>query len=451
MTMLQAEADTSVDLEPRQRSLAAAVVVSGRGLLGGEMAEVRIEPAPADSGILFERADLDPPVRIPAVVDHAVSLARRTTLRSGETSIDTVEHCLSALAGLGIDNAVIRLRGPELPCGDGSALPFVDAMLDAGIVELDAPRRVFRVREPIVIEEGGGSIAALPTSKPGLQVVYELDYADRSDRIGRQTLSYDPNRLDYRREIAPARTFSLKEEAEALQAQGLGTHLSPKDVLVIGEDGPIENAFRFEDEPVRHKVLDVLGDLSLVGRPLQARIVAGRSGHALNRRLAMRLREQIRAAEHADLLSTTSVMDARSILRLMPHRYPMLLVDRVIEIDGDRRAVGIKNVTINEPFFEGHYPGTPIMPGVLLVEALAQMGGLLLSRKLEHTGKIAVLLSLDKVKLRKPVTPGDQVVLEVEALRGTTRTGSVRARALVADRVAAEARIRFMLVDPDQR
>ncbi|MGA0286927.1 MAG: UDP-3-O-acyl-N-acetylglucosamine deacetylase [Phycisphaerales bacterium] len=449
--MLQAEADTSVDLEPRQRSLAAAVVVSGRGLLGGEMAEARIEPAPADSGILFERADLDPPVRIPAVVDHAVSLARRTTLRSGETSIDTVEHCLSALAGLGIDNAVIRLRGPELPCGDGSALPFVDAMLDAGIVELDAPRRVFRVREPIVIEEGGGSIAALPTSKPGLQVVYELDYADRSDRIGRQTLSYDPNRLDYRREIAPARTFSLKEEAEALQAQGLGTHLSPKDVLVIGEDGPIENAFRFEDEPVRHKVLDVLGDLSLVGRPLQARIVAGRSGHALNRRLAMRLREQIRAAEHADLLSTTSVMDARSILRLMPHRYPMLLVDRVIEIDGDRRAVGIKNVTINEPFFEGHYPGTPIMPGVLLVEALAQMGGLLLSRKLEHTGKIAVLLSLDKVKLRKPVTPGDQVVLEVEALRGTTRTGSVRARALVADRVAAEARIRFMLVDPDQR
>jgi UDP-3-O-[3-hydroxymyristoyl] N-acetylglucosamine deacetylase/3-hydroxyacyl-[acyl-carrier-protein] dehydratase len=416
MTMLQAEADTSVDLEPRQRSLAAAVVVSGRGLLGGEMAEARIEPAPADSGILFERADLDPPVRIPAVVDHAVSLARRTTLRSGETSIDTVEHCLSALAGLGIDNAVIRLRGPE-----------------------------------IVIEEGGGSIAALPTSKPGLQVVYELDYADRSDRIGRQTLSYDPNRLDYRREIAPARTFSLKEEAEALQAQGLGTHLSPKDVLVIGEDGPIENAFRFEDEPVRHKVLDVLGDLSLVGRPLQARIVAGRSGHALNRRLAMRLREQIRAAEHADLLSTTSVMDARSILRLMPHRYPMLLVDRVIEIDGDRRAVGIKNVTINEPFFEGHYPGTPIMPGVLLVEALAQMGGLLLSRKLEHTGKIAVLLSLDKVKLRKPVTPGDQVVLEVEALRGTTRTGSVRARALVADRVAAEARIRFMLVDPDQR
>lgn len=451
MTMLQAEADISVAAEPRQRTLASPVVVAGRGLLGGEMAEARIEPAPADAGISFERTDLETPVRIPALVDHSVTRARRTTLRSGDATIDTVEHCLSALAGLGIDNALIRLRGPELPCGDGSALPFVDAILDAGIAELEAPRRIFRLREPIVLEEGDGSIAALPTASPGLQVVYELDYADRSDRIGRQTLSYDPARIDYRREIAPARTFSLKEEAEALQAQGLGTHLSPRDVLVIDHDGPIENAFRFEDEPVRHKVLDVLGDLSLVGRPLQARIVAGRSGHALNRRLAARIREQIRAAEVAELVSTSSVMDARSILRLMPHRYPMLLVDRVVEIDGDRRAVGIKNVSINEPFFEGHYPGTPIMPGVLLVEALAQMGGLLLSRKLEHTGKIAVLLSLDKVKLRKPVTPGDQVVLEVEALRGTTRTGSVQARALVADRVAAEARIRFMLVDPDQR
>jgi len=231
--MLQAEVE-NVAAEPRQRTLAAPVVVSGRGLLAGEMAEARIEPAPADAGIQFERADLDPPVRIPALVDHSVPRARRTALRLGEASIDTVEHCLSALAGLGIDNALVRLRGPELPCGDGSALPFVDAILEAGIEELAAPRRTFRVREPIVIEDGGGSIAALPTSTPGLQVVYELDYADRSDRIGRQTLSYDPGRIDYHREIAPARTFSLKEEAEALQSQGLGTHLSPKDVLVIG-------------------------------------------------------------------------------------------------------------------------------------------------------------------------------------------------------------------------
>ncbi len=449
MTVLQTT--TTPAVETRQRTLASEVVVSGRGLLSGVMAEARILPAEADSGIAFERVDLDPPVRIPATVDHAVPRSRRTALRSGEASIDTVEHCLSALAGLGIDNALIRLSGPELPCGDGSALPYVDAVTDAGVTDLEPPRRVFCIREPVVIEEGRSMIAALPSDQPGLKVVYELDYGEHSDRIGRQTISFDPCQLDYRRDIAPARTFSLQEEAESLQAQGLGTHLSPRDVLVIGPSGPIENAFRFADEPVRHKVLDVLGDLSLVGRPLQGSIVATRSGHALNRMLAVRLREQMLAEERTALTVSEAVMDARAILRLMPHRYPMLLVDRVIEADGDRRAVGLKNVTINEPFFEGHYPGTPIMPGVLLVEAMAQMGGLLLSRKLEHTGKIAVLLSLDRVKLRRPVVPGDQVLLEVEAIRGTARTGDVQARALVGDKVAAEARIRFMLVDADDR
>ncbi len=167
--------------EARQRTLASEVLVAGRGLLGGAMAEARILPAPADSGIVFERADLDPPVRIPATVDHSVPRARRTALREGEASIDTVEHCLSALAGLGIDNAIVRLHGPELPCGDGSAMPFVDAIVGAGIVEQDAPRRVFRIREPIVIEEGDSMIAALPSHRPGLQVVYELDYGSHSD------------------------------------------------------------------------------------------------------------------------------------------------------------------------------------------------------------------------------------------------------------------------------
>ena len=434
----------------RQRTLAADARVSGRGLLSGAMAEVLIRPAPADSGITFVRTDLDPPVRIPAGVEHAVPRARRTAIKAGDASLDTVEHCLSALAGLGVDNATVEVHGPELPCGDGSALPFVDAIVEAGIAEQDAERRVYRIREPIVIEEGRTMIAALPSESEGLRVSYELDYGDDSDRIRRQSMSFDPTLVDYRREIAPARTYSLKEEAESLQAAGLGTHLSPRDVLVIGPQGPIDNAFRFPDEPVRHKVLDVLGDLSLVGRPLQGRILAVRSGHALNRRLALRIREQMLAAERERLAAESAVMDTRSILRLMPHRYPMLLVDRVIAVEGDRRAVGIKNVTINEPFFEGHYPGTPIMPGVLLVEAMAQMGGLLLSRKLEHTGKIAVLLSLDRVKLRKPVTPGDQVILEVEALRGTARTGSVQARAMVGDKLAAEARIRFMMIDADQ-
>src|SRR5690606_28612812 len=199
---------------------------------------------------------------------------------------------------------------------------------------------------------------------------------------------------DYMKEIAPARTFSLLPEAKALWDRGLCRHLSPRDVLVIGDDGPIENEFRFENEPVRHKLLDLVGDLYLLGRPIQGRIVAYRSGHELNHRLVARLLEQMRAQELVDLTGRRTVMDIRPIMKLLRHRYPMLLVDRVVEMEGDRRAVGVKNVTINEPFFQGHYPGTPIMPGVLVVEAMAQLSGLLLSRVLEHKGKIAMLLAL---------------------------------------------------------
>ena len=219
---------------------------------------------------------------------------------------------------------------------------------------------------------------------------------------------------------------------------------------MIGEHGPIDNAFRFQNEPVRHKVLDMIGDLYLAGGEIQGRFVASRSGHALNRRMCQCIIEQQRELQVEDSLDGRAAMDIRRIQHIMPHRYPMLLVDRVLEIDGDKRAVGVKNVSINEPFFEGHYPETPIMPGVLLVEAMAQLGGLLLSQKLEHTGKIAVLLSLDRVKLRHPVTPGDQVVLEAETIRASSRTASIRGTATVAGRLAAEANIRFMMVDAVQ-
>ena len=200
-------------------------------------------------------------------------------------------------------------------------------------------------------------------------------------------------------------------------------HLTPKDVLVIGDDGPIDNEYRFENEPVRHKVLDLLGDLYLVGCEVHGRFVACESGHDLNRRMALKIIAQMEIVHRRDAAAARHVLDVRAIQRIMPHRYPMLLVDRVVEIDGDRKAIGVKNVTINEPFFQGHYPGTPIMPGVLIVEAMAQLGGLLMSQKLEHTGKIAVLLSLDKVKLRCPVTPGDQLILEAESVRARARTG----------------------------
>jgi UDP-3-O-[3-hydroxymyristoyl] N-acetylglucosamine deacetylase/3-hydroxyacyl-[acyl-carrier-protein] dehydratase len=418
-------------------------------MLGAD-ATITIQPAPTNSGIAFVRTDLNPPVRIPATIDHVTPRPRRTTLKSGDVTIDTLEHCMSAIAGLRIDNATIEINGPELPCGDGSAAVFAEPILEAGVVEQDAARKVFKIREPIVIEEPDCMIAAMPCDAEGMRVVYDLDYGPNANRIRHQTFSFNVAEGNYLADIAPARTFALSEEAAQLQAAGLCRHLTPRDILVIGEDGrPIDNAYRFDDEPVRHKVLDVIGDLSLIGAPIQARILAVRSGHGLNRKLAIKIREQMLAADLRRTVVDGKVMDIRAIQKLMPHRYPMLLVDRVVEVDGSKRAIGIKNVTINEPFFQGHYPGTPIMPGVLLVEAMAQLGGLLLANVLEHTGKIAVLLSIDRVKLRKPVVPGDQVVLEAENLRATARTGHLKCRALVGDKIAAEAELRFMMVDPE--
>ncbi|MDG1137431.1 MAG: UDP-3-O-acyl-N-acetylglucosamine deacetylase, partial [Phycisphaerales bacterium] len=361
-----------------QRTVARPVTVSGKGLLLGKNADLVIAPAPAGEGIVFQRTDIEPNVQIPAIVANTTNRARRTTLSSGDVTIETVEHLMSALAGLGIDNAVIRLDGPEVPCGDGSAMPFVEQILQAGTVEQDLPRRIMKVHSPICLQDGEAMIAAFPTEQPGMQVVYDLDYGDASWRIAQQTQTWNSANRTYATDVAPARTFSLQEEAQALQSQGMCTHLSPSEMLVIGEDGPIDNAFRFDNEPVRHKILDIIGDLYLAGSFIQGRIVASKSGHALNRQLCKAIIEQDKVAKRDAVISDGAVMDVREIQRIMPHRYPMLLVDRVVSMEGDERATGVKNVTINEPFFEGHYPGTPIMPGVLIVEAMAQLGGLLM-------------------------------------------------------------------------
>ena len=433
-----------------QRTLAGDVVVTGKGLLLGEDATVTLMPAPVNHGIVFERIDVDPPVRIPAIAHNVARRARRTALRMGEISIETVEHCMSALAGLRIDNVLIRIHGPELPCGDGSAQPFVEPILNVGVVEQDAPRRFFRITEPILVTEGDSALAAFPIEDECMRVTYELDYGPSSNRIHRQLQVFSSDNGNYVHELARARTFSLKEEAEALWERGMCHHLTPRDVLVIGDEGPIDNAYRFENEPVRHKIVDLLGDLYLVGCEVHGRFLAYKSGHELNRRMCLKILEQMEVKYRREATVRGRAVDIRSIQRIMPHRYPMLLVDRVVEIEGDRRAVGVKNVTINEPFFQGHYPGTPIMPGVLIVEAMAQLGGLLMSQKLEHTGKIAVLLSLDKVKLRQPVTPGDQLVLVAEARRAKARTGNVSCQAFVGAKLAAEAQVRFMMVDAEQ-
>jgi UDP-3-O-[3-hydroxymyristoyl] N-acetylglucosamine deacetylase/3-hydroxyacyl-[acyl-carrier-protein] dehydratase len=393
---------------------------------------------------------VSPPVQIPALVGNIARRARRTTLALSSTSIETIEHCMSALAGLCIDNVLIKVDGPELPCGDGSAAPYADPIVEVGLIEQDALRRVFRITEPILVEEGDAMIAALPSQEDELRVIYDLDYGSNSHRIKRQVQTYASSNGDYQNDLARARTYSLKEEAQALWDRGMCRHLTPQDVLVIGDDGPIDNEYRYDDEPVRHKIVDLLGDLYLVGCEVHGRLLAYKSGHELNRQLSVRILQQMEASKRQDAVIHGRQLSIRAIQRLMPHRYPMLLVDRVVEIEGDRKAIGVKNVTINEPFFTGHYPGTPIMPGVLIVEAMAQLGGILMSQKLEHTGKIAVLLSLDRVKLRRPVVPGDQLILEAEAVRAKPRTGTVKCRAFVGSKLAAEALVKFMMVDAEQ-
>jgi UDP-3-O-[3-hydroxymyristoyl] N-acetylglucosamine deacetylase/3-hydroxyacyl-[acyl-carrier-protein] dehydratase len=431
----------------QQKTIEKPTELTGRGLFSGENCRLRFLPAPAGAGVTFVRTDLPAPVRIPADISNVGKRARRTTLISDSVAVETIEHVLSAVAGLDLDNLDIELTAAETPSFDGSASPFVDALRRAGTVEQPAEQQTCVIHEPLTVSEDGATLAALPGPDNCLDILYDLDYT--STPIGRQLVAFRLGIDDFATQIAPARTFSLQAEATEMQARGIGTHLTARDVLVIGPDGPVDNQWRFPDECARHKICDLIGDLALLGRKVRGRIVARRTGHEHNQALVRRLARSLLERHRAEAISGEPVMDIRKIMRLLPHRYPFLMVDRIIELDGDRKVVGLKNVSINEPFFQGHYPGQPIMPGVMILEALAQISGILLSRRLEHTGKVAVLLSMDRVKMRRPVRPGDQLILEAERLHVHSRTGHCRCKAYIGQDVAAEAEIKFMLVDSE--
>lgn len=434
-----------------QKTIAKPAEISGKGLFTGGDALLRFKPAPENSGIHFIRVDQVEPVRIAADIENVSKRARRTALKNGTLSIETVEHCLAAISGLGIDNVDIELVGDEVPAVDGSCRPFVDIIQAAGIREQHALRHAAVIPEMIRVTEGDSELVALPPLREdsqSLEIFYDLDYGEAKP-IGRQTLGFTLTAHDFIEKIAPARTFVLKHEADALRAAGLGSHLTFSDVLVFGEDGPIDNELRFPDECVRHKILDLIGDLMLFGRPIIGRVHARKSGHALNHQLVRAIRNAFERRARQEVLLKAPKLNIHHIQRILPHRYPLLMLDRIIEIDGTRRAVGIKNVTINEEYFQGHYPGQPIMPGVLIIESMAQLGGVLLSQRLEHRGKIAVLLALDKVKFRHPVMPGDQLVITAESVSVGSRSGHVRCRAEVGSKRVAEASIKFVLRDQD--
>jgi UDP-3-O-[3-hydroxymyristoyl] N-acetylglucosamine deacetylase/3-hydroxyacyl-[acyl-carrier-protein] dehydratase len=455
-----------------EQTIGKAARLSGVGLHTG--AEIRVELLPAEpgSGVYFVRTDLAGQPRVEARPENLVSRPRRSALARGDASVETTEHLLAALSGAGVQNLEVRIDGPELPGLDGSALPYYEAIREAGVTPQGRRAREIRVSHPIALTERGASIIAFSRSA-GFRVGYTLDYSGmrRQTQPGcptTQFLELDLGEETFAREIAPARTFVLEEEIAALRAEGLGKGATVENTLVLGKDGILlGNRLRFDDEFVRHKILDLLGDLYLLGSRLQGHVLATKSGHGLNVELARRIQESARRAEVASggsaipgergasgatgtpatQDSVLAPLDIRQIQRILPHRYPFLMVDRVLEIEADRRVVGLKNVTVNEGFFQGHFPGRPVMPGVLIVEAMAQLAGMLLLKKCENGGRLAFLLSLEHVKFRRTVEPGDQLILQAEVKRLKSRIAEVEARAMVDGATAAEAEIRFMIVE----
>ncbi len=425
-----------------QQTLARSASLAGVSLHTGENVTLTLRPAAPDSGLKFKRIDLpDEPV-IDAKIDHVKTVERATTLGEGGVKVHTVEHVLSALAGLGIDNAVIEMNANEPPIGDGSAQPYVALIRQCGLVAQDVPRSVFEVREPIHIETKTGSI---------LTVVPDDGFRISCTQVGpggrfTQYRSLEITPETYEKEIAPARTFTFYEDIEPLLEKGLIKGGSLENAVVVRGDSVLsKEPMRFPDEFVRHKMLDIVGDLALLGRRIKGHIIAVKPGHPPNAELTRALaKEQAKMAAlipSGKLTSGEGALDINEVMRLLPHRYPFLMIDRVIHSEGETKITAVKQVTINEPFFQGHFPGHPVMPGVLQVEAMAQAASLLMLRQPEHTGKLGYFMSADSVKFRKPVTPGDTLFIHVEITKA--RRGTLRAtcHCTVNETIASEAEI----------
>ena len=420
-----------------RRTLAGPACVSGVGLHTGTHVSAVCRGAPSGQGILFRRTDLPGAPEIPARLGEVQSTERRTVLGRGDTVVQTVEHLLAAAAALQVDDLTIEIDGAEPPIGDGSFAPYLRAMGEAGITEQVGDPVVYRVLTPSQITEGDSSYLIAPAKSLRLTTTIEWNHP----LIGRQTGSYDITPGEFARELAEARTFGFLREADALRARGLALGAALESTLVLTDDGLVGGSLRWPDEFVRHKAGDILGDLALIGGRVQAVIVATKPSHQGNIALARWL---TRTGQRDGGI----VMDIGRILDVIPHRYPFLLVDRIIEVEGTRRIVGIKNVTINEPFFQGHFPGHPIMPGVLIIEAMAQVGGMLLLGTIEDPDqKVVYFMSLDNVKFRRPVLPGDQLRCELEMLQNRGRTCRMKGVAFVDGQVVAEAEMMARVVD----
>jgi UDP-3-O-[3-hydroxymyristoyl] N-acetylglucosamine deacetylase / 3-hydroxyacyl-[acyl-carrier-protein] dehydratase len=423
-----------------QQTIGEAAGMEGVGLHTGSPAQLRFLPAEAGAGIRFRRTDLDGSPEIPATVEHVSATDRNTTLAAGPASVATVEHLLAAVGACELDNLLIEIDGPEVPIGDGSFAPFFDILRAAGTTTQGVPARILELQETVrAAGPSGAAYVAVPDD--GYRIAATIEFSH--PLIRRQFGAYQVTCAEFESEIARARTFGFMRDAEALRERGLVKGVSLENAVILDDEGVASGELRWTDEFVRHKAGDIVGDLVLLGRRIRAQIIATRPSHAGNLEL---VRALARAATKS--VQGAPIVDIVKIMQHLPHRYPMLLVDRIIEFEQGKRIVGVKNVTINEPFFQGHYPGHPIMPGVLLVEAMAQVGGLLMMDAIDNIeDKVVYFMTMDNVKWRRPVTPGDQVRFELEMMQFRRHTCRMRGVGYVDGQVVAEADLMARIVD----
>lgn len=432
-----------------QHTVGKSASLSGTSLHTGEKVTLRLQAAPADHGIKFRRKDLQDEPTIDATIENLKTVERATTIGEGSMRVHTVEHVLSALSAMGVDNAIVEMDANEPPIGDGSASLYVELINKAGVVPQEKARQIFELREPISIETKSGSLlVVLPDDKFRIsctQVGPEGRFS--------QFYSTEITPAVFEREIAPARTFVFYEDVQPLMEKNLIKGGSLENAIVVRGDAVLsKEPLRFQDEFVRHKILDIVGDLSLFGHRIRGHVVAVKPGHGANAELARAL-----VREWTKTLPTLQPrafppgeggLDIRQVMEILPHRYPFLMVDRILGFEGDTKISGVKSVTINEPYFGGHFPGHPVMPGVLQVEAMAQVASILMMKITRSASRIGYFISADAVKFRKPVFPGDTLFIHAELTKArSNRLAKAKCHCSVNDAVVSEGELMFTFLD----
>lgn len=440
----------------KQKTIASEVSFSGIGLHTGSLTTMTFKPGEPDTGVIFYRVDLPNKPAIQADIDHVVDVSRGTTIGLNGAKVHTVEHILAAIFGLDIDNIAIELDGPEIPNGDGSAHPFMQVLKKAGLVTQDSERQYVNVTEPVYYRHDDVTLSVLPSDEFRMTMTIAYDHV----AIGTQYASFSITPETFEKEMAPARTFCFLREVKMLQEQGLIRGGSLESAVVIGDESILNDNLRFPDEFVRHKMLDLLGDMYLLGRRIRGHVVAVKSGHSKNVMFSKQIKKAFMNGRGALEVSDSKVrpapaLDVSAIMKILPHRFPFLLVDRILTFEPRHKVEGIKNVTVNEAFFQGHWPGIPVMPGVLVIEVMAQVGALLVFNDVDEVERnkpehFAYLSGIDRVRFHRNIVPGDQIVVEAELMYFRNNTCKVKALAKIDQTVAAEAELIFGLMNDNK-